>query len=143
MALHTQGIKRLLLLSLLTANIWILIFAFLCMLKLQVDLNITYLAMSSPLIIGLFIIPVSLHIFLHFETRQLKTAGSCITLFSVYMVIITAILAFILISGKLDEAFDIPWSEVFIPAWISCILLVLYSFFMCPGLIDSTVALYR
>ena len=113
------------------------------MLKLQVDLNITYLAMSSPLIIGLFIIPVSLHIFLHFETRQLKTAGSCITLFSVYMVIITAILAFILISGKLDEAFDIPWSEVFIPAWISCILLVLYSFFMCPGLIDSTVALYR
>ena len=86
--------------------------------------------MSSPLLIGLFIIPVALHIFLHFEVKQLKTLGFVVTLFSVYMVIITAIMAFVLISGKLDERFDMPWSEIFIPAWISCILLVLYSFFM-------------
>lgn len=65
------------------------------------------------------------------------------TLFCVYMVIISSITSFILISGKMDGEFEMPWTEVFIPVWISCALLVIYSFFMCPGLIDSTVALYR
>ena len=133
-------------LSIFFLLMWISFALFLIFFVLRLDknINMSYIILFTPLFFGVILLNIYLNLYFKEVTLNYLQLAKFFVLFTLNCVFLLAMTFLILLVAKMEEALNLAsYSLVLVPIYAIYIITLIFLFFVFPGLLDKDLAMYR